>query len=207
MNDDELIPTRATLLHRLKDYDNHASWQEFFEIYWKLIYGVARKSGLTDAESQDVVQETMIAVAKHMPDFVYDAKNGSFKAWLLNMTRWRITDQYRKRPNRAPKPSELDGAATTTIPVEELIDPASDALGKLWDAEWQQNLFEMASQRVRRRVDPRTYQLFDFYVKKEWPPDQVASKFAVAVDQVYLAKHRVTEMLKKEIAFISRETI
>jgi RNA polymerase sigma-70 factor (ECF subfamily) len=40
-----LIPTRASLIHRLKDWQDDASWQDFFKVYWKLIYGVARKAG------------------------------------------------------------------------------------------------------------------------------------------------------------------
>src|SRR6266851_5235672 len=94
---DELLPTRASLLNRLKDWQDQSSWQEFFDTYWKLIYGVARKAGLTDVEAQDVVQETMASVAKHIPTFKYDPAIGSFKAWLLNMTRWRIIAQFRKR--------------------------------------------------------------------------------------------------------------
>src|SRR5262245_37419305 len=49
------IPTRQSLLVRLKDWDDSTSWKDFFDTYWKLIYGVARKAGLTDAEAQDVV--------------------------------------------------------------------------------------------------------------------------------------------------------
>ncbi len=205
MEDDELIPTRVTLLNRLKHHSDGASWQEFFDIYWKLIYGVARKAGLNDAESQDVVQETMIGVAKHMPGFAYDAKNGSFKAWLLNLTRWRITDQFRHRRKSSVTSLESEDSAASEIPtIEAIIDPASDALEKIWEAEWQQNLLEAAASRVKLRVDPRTYQLFDFYVKKEWAPEQVATTFSVPVDQVYLAKHRVLEMLKAEVARIER---
>jgi hypothetical protein len=47
--------TRASLLHRLKDLGDDKSWREFFLIYWKLIYTVAIRAGLTDAEAQDVV--------------------------------------------------------------------------------------------------------------------------------------------------------
>jgi RNA polymerase sigma-70 factor (ECF subfamily) len=61
-NDEELIPTRATLLDRMKDWKDQSSWQEFFDTYWKLIYGVARKGGLSDAEAQDVVQETIFGL-------------------------------------------------------------------------------------------------------------------------------------------------
>src|SRR5690349_17263653 len=89
--------TRATLLARLENLQDQASWQEFFDIYWRLIYGVAHQAGLTDVEAEDVVQETMISVAKHMPTFKYDPTIGSFKGWLLKLTRWRILDQLRKR--------------------------------------------------------------------------------------------------------------
>src|SRR5437762_12030635 len=105
----ELIPTRATLLQRLKNWQDQSSWQDFFDTYWKLIYGIARKAGLTEAEAQDVVQETMASVAKHMPTFNYNLAIGSFKAWLLNMTHWRIIGQLRKRgPYTEQRPSRND---------------------------------------------------------------------------------------------------
>src|SRR5260221_10698712 len=108
---DELIPTRASLLQRLKDWQDHSSWQDFFDTYWKLIYGTARKSGLTDAEAQDVVQETMVLVAKQMPKFKYDPAIGSFKGWLLKTARWRIIAQFRKRePLAAQTPPSSDTA-------------------------------------------------------------------------------------------------
>src|SRR5580698_9017636 len=94
---DELIATRTTLLARLKDWGDDSSWQEFFDIYSQLIRNVALKSGLTRAEAEDVVQETMVAAAKHIPAFKYDRKLGSFRHWLLNMSRWRISDQFRRR--------------------------------------------------------------------------------------------------------------
>ena len=50
-NADELIPTRQSLLSRLKNSEDHDSWQDFFDTYWKLIYSVAVKSGLTVAEA------------------------------------------------------------------------------------------------------------------------------------------------------------
>ena len=58
------IPTRYTLLSRLEDRGDQDSWKDFFDTYWRLIYSVALKSGLTEAEAQDVVQETIISVAR-----------------------------------------------------------------------------------------------------------------------------------------------
>src|SRR4030095_12284577 len=98
---DELIQTRWSLINRLKDWDDGATWQEFFNTYWRLVYSVARKAGLTDVEAQEVVQETVISVARQMPKFEADPARGSFKAWLMHLTRRRIVDQFRKRPPAA----------------------------------------------------------------------------------------------------------
>jgi RNA polymerase sigma-70 factor (ECF subfamily) len=202
---DELIPTRASLIHRLKDWQDQSSWQEFFDIYWKLIYGVARKAGLTDAESQDVVQVTMASVAKHMPTFQYDPAIGSFKAWLLIKTRWCIIDQFRKRGPFAEH--RHDSSRTGTGTVERIGDPAGQALEVIWEAEWEDNLVNAALARVKRHFDPQKYQIFDFYVNKDWPAEKVAGLFNVSVDQVYLIKHRLTESIRSEVRRLEKEMI
>jgi RNA polymerase sigma factor (sigma-70 family) len=203
---DELIPTRTTLLERLKDWRDASSWQEFFDTYWKLIYSVAIKSGLKDAEAKDVVQETMISVAKHIPVFKYDRNLGSFKLWLLNMTRWRISDQFRKRESLVvPRLQEETTPGTEWL--EQFADPASANLEQLWEKEWEKTLLDAALTKVKRTLEPEKYQIFDFYVNKEWPPEKVAKTFSISVDQVYLAKHRITELLKHEIERLQRNMI
>lgn len=205
-NEDDVIRTRATLLNRLKNWSDQASWQEFFDIYWKLIYGVARKAGLSDAEAQDVVQESMVSVAKHIPAFKYDPALGSFKGWLLHMTRWRIVDQLRKRGPIAPhRPSDGDTARTATI--ERIADEKSLDWDAIWEADWKKTILDAAMARVKRRLDPQKFQIFDFYVNREWPPEKVAQTFNVTVNQVYLVKNRVTEMLRDEFRRLEQEGI
>ncbi len=202
---DELIPTRATLIQRLKNWQDQASWQDFFDTYWKLIYGVAIKGGLTRTEAQDMVQEIMVAVAKHMPTFQYDPGIGSFKTWLLNMTRWRISDHIRRR-NKLPAETVADEAQNDeTQALNGLADPVSQNLEELWNEEWEINLMEAAITKVKRRLDPLKYQIFDFYVNKDWPPEKVADAFGVPVLQVYMTKHRVTDMIKAEVKRLEKE--
>src|SRR5438876_2961132 len=95
---EESSPTRWSLVQRLKNLNDHESWKEFFNTYWKLIYSAAMQSGLTDTEAQEVVQETVISVAKKIGSFKADPTAGSFKGWLLQVTKSRIIDQIRKRP-------------------------------------------------------------------------------------------------------------
>ena len=202
---DELIPTRATLIHRLKDWQDQSSWQDFFDTYWKLIYGVAMKGGLTETEAQDVVQETMISVAKHMPTFEYDPALGSFKTWLLNMTRWRITDQLRKRGPFAIGQHGSEETATGTATLEKVPDPSGPDLDAIWNAEWEKNLLDVAVAKIKRQLDPQKYQIFDLYVNRGWAPEKVASTFGITVDQVYLAKHRMMELIKEEVRKLERK--
>lgn len=202
---EELIPTRASLIKNLRNWQDQASWNDFFNVYWRLIYGVARKSGLADDEAQEVVQETLIGVAKHMPTFRYDPSIGSFKAWLLNMTRWRILGQLRKRRPLINGRQTQDGSTTDTSPTNNIPDPNIQSMEAVWENDWQTNLLTAALDNIRRKLDPQKYQIFDFLVNKEWPPAKVAQSFGVSVDLVYQIKHRVTEALKTEVERLEQE--
>src|SRR5690242_15630246 len=92
-----LVSTRWSLIQRLRDVDDQAGWQEFFESYWRLIYSTALRSGLSDAEAQDAVQETVISVCRNIHQLEMSPQAGSFKNWLMRMARWRIIDQVRRR--------------------------------------------------------------------------------------------------------------
>jgi len=193
-----LLATRRSLVERLADWGDQRRWQEFFDTYWKLIYSAARQAGLTDTEAQEVVQETVITVAKNIEKLNYNPAIGSFKGWLLQITRWRIADQFRKRPpGNAKRPRSADDRLTATI--ERVPDSRIVDLDVVWEAEWKENLFEAAIARVKKKVEPKQFQIFDCYVRKEWPAQKVAARLGVNIGQVYLARHRVGALLKKEI--------
>jgi len=202
-SEQELIPTRATLLARLKDWQDAPSWQDFFDTYWKLIHRMAISGGLTEIEAQEVVQETMLAVAKHMPGFKYDPVIGSFKSWLFNMTRWRMADQIRKRQPQIADTIITEPATNVAVSLDEIVPD----LTSLWEKEWEKNLVKATMRNVKHRLDPQKYQIFDFYVKKSWPPEKVAKSLGISVEQVYLAKHRIMEMVRDEMARLEKEML
>jgi RNA polymerase sigma-70 factor (ECF subfamily) len=196
---DDLIPTRRSLLIRLKNWEDQESWKDFFDTYWRLIYAVAVKAGLTDAEAQEVVQETVIAVARKMQEFKYDPGIGSFKGWLLHTSQWKISDQLRKRQREAGAFGRRHETTTRTSTVGRIPDPAGFDLEAIWDREWQRNIFDAAIEKVKRQVKARQYQIFDLYVIKQWPVQKVARTLGVNVGRVYLAKHRISALLKNEM--------
>ena len=204
---EDFIPTRYSLLSRLQNWDDQESWKNFFDTYWRLIYSIALKSGLTEAEAQDVVQETIICVAKDINKFKRDRQFGSFKGWLRNLTRWRIADQLRKREPNAMGHDVLPDEISVLPELAEIPDPVDDALAALWEEEWQSNLMDAALERVKRRVKEEHYQMFDLNVIRQWPASKVASTLEVSIAQVYLAKHRILALIKKEVRMLERNHI
>jgi RNA polymerase sigma-70 factor (ECF subfamily) len=200
----EFIPTRHSLLSRLKDWNE--SWRVFFDTYWKLIYHAAVKAGLSDAEAQDVVQDTVISVMKSMPNFQYDPKKGSFKHWLLQLTKWRIADQLRKRQWGGEHQRHDGSTSTETVTAERVANPESSELDLIWDQEWENNLMDAAIERVKKKVDPKQYQIFDLYVLKKWSVLKVAKTLKVNPGIVYLIKHRITKLIKKEVSCLQSNT-
>jgi len=204
---DELIPTRQSLLSRLKDCEDQDAWKVFFDTYWKLIYNAAVRSGLTEPEAQDVVQETVIAVSRNIPGFVYSPSKGSFKTWLMRQTAWRIAGQLRKRlPVQATDPTApASRTSTGTAELERFPDPAMPQLEALWAEEWENNLVDAAFRRLKDRVDAKHLQIYDLCVRRKWPVSKVANDLHVATATVYVAKHRVGILLKRELLRLQRE--
>ena len=203
----EVIPTRLSLLQRLKNWDDKTSWKEFFDTYWKLIYGVARKAGLNDAEAQDVVQETIIAVARKMPEFNYDPAIGRFKGWLMQVTRWRIVDQIRKKQyeeagRRLPRETPL-----STALMENRPDQSSFDLEAAWDEEWSLHIRDAALKKIRQSANATQYQMFHLHVIKGVPAKEVARKLEVKLADVYYAKLKLGRQIRKEVKSLERRML
>jgi len=159
---DSLLPTRQSLLTRLRDLQDQEGWREFFDTYWRLIYNVARQSGLGDLEAQEVVQSTFIYLSRRMPKFRYEPARGSFKSWLRVVTRSRIhvyrrTEKADEQFIREPLPGSENEDAPA---VEQVPDPAGDALDEIWQREWEENLLSAATRRVRSQVSSQQLLIF-----------------------------------------------
>lgn len=198
----ELIPTRWSLIGRLKDLADDKSWQEFVEIYWRLIYNVARKK-LTHCEAEDAVVGTFSSISRHIDggSFKPDPTRGSFKNYLLQVTRWRICDEIRKRP---PYPNGSEEASTSSqednrLLFEPFVDHSENPFAALWDAEWEQALTNAALASVRQQVSGRQLQIFCLLVIHEMPLSVVCATLKINAPQAYLAKHRVGRLFRKAL--------
>lgn len=191
----DFISTRRSLLSRLKDWKDQASWKDFFDTYWRLIFNTAKQSGLSNQEAEDVVQETVLSVCKYIPTFQYDPRKCSFKTWLLRVVRCRIADQYRKR---APQQQEL-----TEYYEFRNCDPPneteSNELEAIWDTEWKAYLVEESMRALKRKVNPKHFQIFQLIFERKVKVAEVARLLKVNRAFVYLTKHRLTRAFKEEL--------
>lgn len=204
---DSFLPTRSSLLIRLKQWNDKTSWDQFFDNYNRSIFRLGLKRGLTRVEAEEVVQETMVAVARQMPEFTYDRAVGSFKGWLYTITRRAIGKQLEKRltdQKRRADPPQSDSSGEQ--PFENVPDPSLD-FDLQWDREWKQNILQIAIDRVRQKVKPKQFQMFDLFVTQQLPMTQVTRMLNVNRAQVYMAKLRIAPLLRSEITALEKELI
>jgi RNA polymerase sigma-70 factor (ECF subfamily) len=189
---DASLDTRASLLERLKRATGNEGWARFFNLYWKLVYNMARHRGLTDAEAQEVVQTTMITVARCIPQFQYKGERGSFKAWLMMHTRTRIVDEFRKRPSATPLSEEID-------------EPADYQFEQIWEGEWKQNLVTLAAERVKSEVTARAFQIYSFCVLQGNGPKRTAEHLKISKAAIYLNVHKINKLMAARTKQLTEE--
>ena len=188
--------TDPSLLRRLRDLGDDASWREFHDNYARLLQAVARRTGLGEAEAQDVVQETIIDVAQQMPGFHYDRSRGRFKNWLLTIVRRHVANHQRRQHyqhegRQLPRSQRLGTALAATTPMPDA------EFERVWAEEWERHLLHAALARVKARLKPLQYQAFQLHVLKEVPVAEVCERLGVKTREVYWAKERVQAMLKE----------
>lgn len=193
--------TRRSLIVRLQDWQDRKSWDEFYRSYWRLIYTVAIRAGLREHEAWDVVQDTVLCIAKQSRKGMYDPEKGSFKTWLWGVTRWRIKDTFRNRKKNVSSDVSAEGEEQPET-VVGIPDTESESFDKIWEREWQHNIIKAAIERVKMKVSPSQFQIYDLRVLREMSTAEVCKRLGVRSTQVHLAKHRVGSIMRKEIEFI-----
>ena len=200
--DDSFLPTRSSLLSRLKNASDAVSWQAFVDNYGRLIYQVCLRTGLQRQEAEDIVQETITAVAQQMPKFSYDRSKGSFKGWLSRVTRNHIADYLTKKTREAARRAELPEEQA------EAEDERADGRNELdaaWESEWRQHLLDRALRRVQETVTARSIQIFQLSAVQGWSTEEIAASLSISRARVYLARHRVGRMVAREIKALRAE--
>jgi RNA polymerase sigma-70 factor (ECF subfamily) len=190
--------TRTSLLLRIRDAQDAAAWQQFVRLYAPLVYAVARRRGLQDADAADLTQEVLQSVAVGRARLGYDRDRGSFRGWLLTLVRNRATNFLAARQHRL-RPSGTDA---TRARLEE--QPAPDDAA-LWEQEYQRQLLAQALERLRGAYPEPTWRAFWLTAVEGRPAAEAAQTLELSVAAVYKAKSRVVGRLRREVRLLREE--
>lgn len=185
--------TRASLILRLQNADDATAWQEFADIYQPLIYALARKRGLQDADAYDLTQEVMTRVARSISKWDPDPQRGSFRGWLATITRNMVVQFFRKN-NRLPK----SGNRTE---IQDLLNNQADTSleSREFDLEHDRQIFLWAANRIKHQFEPNTWMAFWETAVNEKAIGVVAEELGISKGAIYIARSRVMDRLRTTI--------
>ena len=191
----EFPETRSTLLASVKSPENREAWEEFVVTYRPVIYRMARRRGMQDADAQDVVQEILIRVSRALER--YEPQSGvPFRHWLRRVATNAILNSLQRRP-RDP------GAGGTD--AQEIIaghpDISPDMEAEL-SGECLREIYLRAAEVVRTEVNPETWLAFELTTLKGLTCDEAAIAIGKSVGTVYAARSRIIKRLRERVEHI-----
>ncbi|MFO0841048.1 MAG: sigma-70 family RNA polymerase sigma factor [Gemmataceae bacterium] len=199
MAEHSALVTSPSLLARLKRPDpDQPAWAEFVRRYGRLIHGWCRHWRLAEADVEEVTQAVLVKLAEKMRTFAYDPSR-SFRAYLKTLARYAWMDflEAKKRPGAGSGDSEV-------LRALQAVEAGDDLVRRL-GAQFDQELLAEARDRVRRRVEPQTWQAFLLTAVEGMSGAEAAARLGVKVAAVFKAKSRVQQMLQDEVARLEGE--
>jgi RNA polymerase sigma-70 factor (ECF subfamily) len=186
--------TSTTLLERLRQTPaDQAAWVEFVRRYGPQVYGWCRRWRLQEADAQDVTQAVLVKLADKMRTFAYDPAR-SFRALLKTLARYAWCDFLEAR--RHPGAGSGDSGVLKQL---EAVEAGEDLVRRLGE-QFDQELLEEAEARVRRRVEPHTWEAFRLTAVEGMSGAEAAARLGLKVAIVFKAKSKVRAMLQEEVA-------
>ncbi len=196
---DEPPATRASLILRLRDPADAVAWREFASLYEPLIYNLACRKGLQDADARDFCQEVLLTVARAVHRWDPEPARGTFRGWLSRIARNLLvnflTRQHEPRGSGATSVHELLEAQPST-------DPSATAL---FEAEYRRRVFRWAADEIRCEFTPTTWQAFWLTAVEGRPPKEAAAELGLTVGAVYIARSRILARLRQRVEELGDE--
>lgn len=200
-----MIDTSESLLGRLKADTANEAWKQFYELYWGAILRYARKLGLDETQAHDVLQETMVALMRILPEFAYDRGKGKFRNFLLTIVHRKSLAVLRRtrRERDSQVPWEENGEGDSSDPFGNLGTDEKEAL-----VRWRESLVEEALRRVREAegLGENTFAVFDAYAIQRQSSEEVAKQFCLKENAVYQIKNRLLRRLQSEVAKLMKNS-
>lgn len=185
--------TRQSLLMRLRDSHDDASWEEFVSTYRNYLLSIINNLNVSHHDSEDLLQSILLKLWNKLPDFNYDPGKGQFRYWLGRVTKNDVFKHFEKTKRRQEN-SENDG----------FINSEDPEINNMIEHEWQNYIAEKAWTNISANFGQNILDVFHCFAEGMSGPE-VADKMNMAENTAYVYKLRVQKALHKEMMRLEYE--
>ncbi|MBA5868086.1 MAG: sigma-70 family RNA polymerase sigma factor [Nitrospira sp. CR1.3] len=191
-SDSSIFPiTRTSLIVRLGSVTRKAreqAWGEFFGIYSPIIYRMAKHSGLSEPDAEEVV-------ATIMRNFASSVRGGftpetRFRHYLRSITNRQI----RREKQRCRRELALGDLSISPAATDESAGP-----DRQWERLEQEERWRACLERVKTSpaIRPRDWSAFEAWVIFGEPAKAVAKRYGVTPNRLHGIKHKIINELRR----------
>jgi RNA polymerase sigma-70 factor (ECF subfamily) len=184
-------PTSVSLLYRVRDQTDQASWDEFAKLYYGLIQRWLKAQGVRSQDADDVAQEVMVFVSGGIGNFEHNGRQGAFRSWLRRVTSNRLREHWRKRDRRKNREGPDLGDM-----AEALADDRSN-VSRVWNLEHDRFVLEYLLEAVTERFQESSLLAFRKIALDQRPAEEVADELGMSLGAVRVAQSRVLRALRE----------
>jgi RNA polymerase sigma factor (sigma-70 family) len=184
--------TRQSLLLRVQNGEPNA-WKDLTDLYRPLIFGWLNRQGAPAADLEDLSQDVLLSVVKHLPGFQHTGQRGAFRAWLRTIVCSRTADYWRALDAR----TLATGGSGAAAALQQITDPDSK-LNRQWDEEHDRYVLRRLLDLVEEEFEPLTLRAFRRVSLDGVSGAEAAQELGMSVAAVYMGKSRVLARIRQE---------
>lgn len=187
--------TSESLIARIRDPQDAIAWSQFVEIYQPVIYRLARRRGLQDADALDLCQRVFISIAGAVEDWDARDEGPRFRNWLNRVARNAILNAITR-----VKPDRATGASSVQDMLLEI--PDSDMATEIL-RESRMEAFRWAARQVQTEFSASTWTMFLETTINGRSVGDVAAALGNSSGAIYVARCRVMQRVKDKVNELS----
>jgi RNA polymerase sigma-70 factor (ECF subfamily) len=183
--------TRQSLLFRAQTGEENA-WKDLTDLYRPLIIGWLNRQGVPAGDLEDLSQDVLLSVVKHLPTFQHSGRQGAFRAWLRTIVCSRTIDYW----HAIDAGTQGQGGSGAAAALQQIADPDSD-LNRQWDEEHDRYVLDCLLDLVEEEFEPTTRKAFRRLALDGASGAEAAQELGLSVTAVYVAKSRVLQRIRQ----------
>lgn len=191
--------TRMSVLMRARNQQDPEAFGEFFGIYAPLLTTFVRSRGVSEHDSDDVVQELLLKLWRRLPTLQFDPQRGRFRSYLWRAALNEIADWHRRNSRHQHQDLDAD-SRIRELEQDSLPDPDAE-----FEEALRRRIVEIALERLENELKPDAWQKFSRHYLEGIDARTVAKEHNCTPNVVFVTVSRVRQKLKALCAELKQE--